>query len=130
MVVDDRSQVEGDIILRHADLARYLDDLDLDINLNKALAERVDLNQARVDSAIEAAKLCDKTDISLRNWLVGIGTDETAGDGAHETDAAPERVDCDDVSIRWQKGCSATVLIDPYQPCVSACVSLPSSTCA
>jgi hypothetical protein len=26
--------------------------------------------------------------------------------------------------------CIMIILIDPYQPCVSACVSLPSSTCA
>jgi hypothetical protein len=67
-------------------LAGDLHDLNLDINLNKSLGERVDLDQARVDGAREATELCDQADIALGDWLVRVRADDTAGNGAEEAE--------------------------------------------
>lgn len=55
LVVDDRGQVEGDIVLRHTDLAGHLDDLDFDIDGGKMLTQRVDLDKTRIDGPLEAS---------------------------------------------------------------------------
>ncbi len=98
VVVDDRGQVECDIVLGHADLTGNLDDLNLDIDLDESLGQRVDLDQTRVNGARELAELGDQADVSLRDRLVGVRADDTAGNGAHETNAVSERVDCASVS--------------------------------
>ena len=57
--------------------------LDLNINLNEAFAERIDLDKAGIDSAVETAKFGDQANITLRNRFVGVRADNTAGDGTH-----------------------------------------------
>ena len=99
VIVDDGSEIQGNVVLGHADLARHLDNLNLDIDLNEAFTERIDLDETWVDGAIEPTEFCDQTDVSLRHWLVRIGADETAGDGAHEADAATKGIDCENISI-------------------------------
>ena len=94
MIVDDRGQVECDIVLGHTDLTGHLNNLDLDIDLNESLRERVDLDQTGIDGAREATELGDQADVSLRDWLVGIRADNAAGNGAQETNAVSEGVDC------------------------------------
>lgn len=54
LVVDDGGQIEGDVILGHADLAGDFDDLDLHVDREEVLAEWVDLDQTGVDRAFEA----------------------------------------------------------------------------
>lgn len=93
VVVDDRGKMEGDIVLGHADLLGHLDDLDLDVDLDQALREGVNLDQARVDGLIELAKLGDESDISLVYVLVRIRADDAAWEGAQGTDTSAERVD-------------------------------------
>ena len=93
VVVDDRCEVERDIVLCHANLAWHLDDLDLDIDLNEALGERIDENETRVNGASELAELGDQADVSLRYWLVRVRADDAAGNGTEETDARSKRVD-------------------------------------
>ena len=61
----------------------HTNNLNLNINLDEAFAERVDLNKTRVDSAIETAKFGDQANITLRDRFVGVRTDDTAGDGTH-----------------------------------------------
>jgi hypothetical protein len=56
----------------------HTNDLNLDVNLDKAFAQRVDLDQSRVDGSIEATKLGDQADITLRHRLVWIWADDTA----------------------------------------------------
>ena len=65
VVVDDRCEVQGDVVLGHADLLRHLDDLDLDIYLDEFLGQRVDLDETGVDGAVEAAEFGDQTDVAL-----------------------------------------------------------------
>jgi hypothetical protein len=43
----------------------HTNNLNLDINLDKLLAERIDLDQTRIDRSVEATKLGDQTDIAL-----------------------------------------------------------------
>ena len=86
VVVDDGCEVQGDVVLGHADLLRHLDDLDLDVYLDEFLGQRVDLDETRVDGAVEAAEFGDETDVALGDWLVGVRADDAAGDGAAETD--------------------------------------------
>lgn len=94
VVVDDRGEVEGDVVLGHADLLGDLDDLNLDINLDEALRKRVDLDEARVNGLVETAELSDKTDIALVHVLVGVWTADATGNGADGTNNGAEAVDC------------------------------------
>lgn len=48
MVVDDGGQIQSDIVLCHTDLTRYLDYLDLDVDLDETLGEWVDLDQTGI----------------------------------------------------------------------------------
>lgn len=56
VVVDDGCEVQGDVVLGHADLLWHLDDLDLDVYLDEFLGQRVDLDETGVDGAVEAAE--------------------------------------------------------------------------
>lgn len=93
VVVDDRGQAQGDVVLGHADLLGDLCDLDLDVHLEEVLAERVDLDQTRVDGLVELAKLGDETDVALLDALERVGADDAAGNSAHGTDDGTESVD-------------------------------------
>jgi hypothetical protein len=46
-------------------LAGYLDDLNLDVDLDEALRERVDVDKTRVNGASEATELGDEPNITL-----------------------------------------------------------------
>jgi hypothetical protein len=63
----------------------HTNNLDLDVDLNKAFAERVDFHKTGVDSSIESSKLRNQTNITLRHWLVWIGADDAAGNGTKST---------------------------------------------
>jgi hypothetical protein len=93
VVVDDGGQVQGDVVLCHADLTRHFDDLDLNIDLDEALGKRVDLDETGVDSTREAAELGDQTNVALRDRLVGVGADDAARNGTAEADRVTKRVD-------------------------------------
>lgn len=54
LVVDDGGQGERDVVFGHADLARDLDDLNLDVNSFEVLTERVDLDETGVHGAFES----------------------------------------------------------------------------
>lgn len=94
MVVDDRGQVDGNIVLGHADLLGDLDDLDLDIDLDQAFAQRVNLHQAGVDCLVKSAKFGDETDVALINALVRVGAANAAGNGTDGADTGAKTVDC------------------------------------
>lgn len=85
--------MESNIVLGHADLLRDLHNLDLDINLDQLLAERIDLDKSRINSAIETSELGNESNVALIHWLIGIWTNDTAWNGSHATNAATERVD-------------------------------------
>lgn len=72
-------------------------DLDLDIHLDQLLRQWVDLHETRVHCAIEAAEFGDQPDVTLADWLVGVGAKDAEGDGAAETDAGTEGVDCEEL---------------------------------
>lgn len=93
VVVDDGGQLESDVVLGHANLLGHLGRLDLDVDLHQSLAERVDLDQTRVDSAVKLAELGDETDITLLDALVRVGAADAARDGTHGTNAGTEGVD-------------------------------------
>ena len=102
MVVDNRGELESNVVLGHADLLWHLDNLDLDVDLDEALREGVDLDKTWVDGAVEATKLGDETDVSLGDGLVWVWANDAARDGSEGTDAASERVDWGFVrSILW-----------------------------
>lgn len=75
-------------------MTRNLDDLNLDIDLDESLRQRVDLDQARIDGAGEATKLGDQAHIALRHRLVGVRATDTAWNSTEETDAGTEGIDC------------------------------------
>ena len=74
---------------------RRTNDLDLHIDLNQPLGQRVDLHETWVHCAIEAAEFGDQPDVTLADWLVWVGAEDAEGDGAAETDACTEGVDCE-----------------------------------
>lgn len=92
VVVDDRGQVDGDIVLGHACLPWHLDDLNLDVYLVEALRERVDLDQTRVDGLVELAELGDKTHVALGYLLVGIGAAKAARNSTECSDTSAQSV--------------------------------------
>lgn len=57
LVVDDGGEIESDIVLGHANLARHFDDLDLDIHGLETFADGVDLDETRVHGALEATSM-------------------------------------------------------------------------
>jgi hypothetical protein len=93
VVVDDGCEGEVDVVLGHADLLRYLDNLDLHIYLDQALGEWVNFDETGVHCSCESAELGDQTDLTLRDWLVRVGADDAAWDCAQCTDAAAKGVD-------------------------------------
>lgn len=93
LVVDDRGQVEGNVVLGHADLAGHFDNLDLHVDGGQVLAEGVDLDQTGVDGAFESTKLRYETDLTLVDRLEWVGAADTAGDGTAETDTISQVVD-------------------------------------
>jgi len=75
-------------------LLGHLDDLDLDIDLNERLAERVDLDEAGVDCLVEFAELGDEADISLPYALVGVRAAYAAWNRAEGSNNSTDAVDC------------------------------------
>ena len=65
----------------------HTNNLNLHIHLNQFLGQRVDLDQTGVDCAIEATEFGDETDVSLTDWLVGVGAHDTAWNGSAEPNA-------------------------------------------
>jgi hypothetical protein len=59
--------------------------LNLDINLNKTFAKRVDLDETRINSAIESTEFGDQTNVTLRDRFVWVRTADAAGEGAHSS---------------------------------------------
>lgn len=93
--------------------------LDFDVNLDKAFAERIDLDETRVDCAIKPTKLGDQTDITLRNRLVWIGADNAARDRSHGTDTVSKSGDYTIISLGSRSRCAqlgVDLLMLPYQP--------------
>jgi hypothetical protein len=93
-------------------LARYFDDLDLDIDCSEVLAERVDLNQAWIDRSLESegllvykkkkkgerrgdepSKSRNQSDSSLFDGLEGVRAADAAGDRSEETETFTHAVD-------------------------------------
>ena len=95
VVVDDRSQIESNIVFGHAHLSWYFDNLNLNVNLNKSFRQRIDVDKTRIDSSCEFPELRDQTNVTLADRLVWIGTDNAAGNGSCETNARSKSVDCD-----------------------------------
>ena len=73
--------------------------MDLDIDLNKAFRQGIDLDQTWIDSARKSTEAGDQANITLRDGLVGIRAADAAGNRAEETDAATKSADCLEVSV-------------------------------
>ena len=67
-------------------------DLDLDIDLDQAFGQRVDLDKTRVHSPCESSELGDEADVTLLDGLVGVRADDAARDGAEGSHDGSERV--------------------------------------
>lgn len=94
VIVDDRGQVQGDIVLGHADLLGDFNDLNLDIDLDNALRQRINFDQAWVNSLVEAAKFGDEADVALVDILVRVGAADATWNGAESTDEGSQTVNC------------------------------------
>lgn len=134
MIVNDRGEVEGDVILCHTDLSWHFDNLDLNIDLDEVLRE-IDLDQTRIDGAVEAPEFGDKADVSLGDRLVRIWADNAARNCTAKPKQSAEVVYYDDEMSILSRGFRARgseegLLIPPYQPCISASLSSPWRVCA
>lgn len=72
VVVDNTGELESDVVLGHADLLGNFHNLNLDIDLDEALGERVDLDETWVNGAVETTELGDETNVALRDRLVWV----------------------------------------------------------
>lgn len=93
VVVDDGGEAEGDVVFGHANLLWDFGDLNLDIDLDEVLAERVDLDKTGVDGPVELSKLGDETNVTLLDSLKRVGTADAAGDSSHGTHAGTKSID-------------------------------------
>jgi hypothetical protein len=98
VVVDDRRQVYGDIVLRHANLSRHLDNLNPDIYSRQMFAEGVDFHETGVHCAFETTKLRHQANLALVNWLEGIRAAEATGDSTAKPNNLTQSVDWTDSS--------------------------------
>ena len=64
----------------------HTDELDLDVDLNKFLRQRIDSDKTRVLCAVEAAKFGDQANLSLTNSFVRVGADDAARNSATGAD--------------------------------------------
>ena len=64
----------------------HTNDLNLDIDLNEALAKRIDLDKTWINGTIESTELGHQTNITLRDGLVGVGADDAARNSSHIAD--------------------------------------------
>ena len=95
----------------------HTNNLNLDIHLDQFLGQRVNLDETRVDRAVEATEFGDQTDVSLTDWLVRIGAYDTAWDGSTETNTRTQIIDYHiSALVSWCYRSKTNVLIDPYQP--------------
>jgi hypothetical protein len=86
------------------------DNLDLDIDLDEALAERIDLDETGINSSVKTTEFRDEADVSLRDGLVWIRADDTAWNRAHSTDTASQTIDYDMLeSCKIAQGPSASL---------------------
>lgn len=75
------------------DWCERTDNLNLHIDLNEALAQRVDLDQTRVHGARKATELCHQANISLVDRLIRVWADDAAGNGSEGSDTGAQAVD-------------------------------------
>jgi len=67
--VQDRVDLDVDIVLGHDDLLRDICDLDLHVDSDQFLGDRVDLGQTGINDLVELAKASDQAHVALRYSL-------------------------------------------------------------
>lgn len=92
VVVDDRGEVDTDVVFGHADLLGDFDDLDLDVDLDEVLGQGVDFDETGVDSLVELAELGDETDVALADGFVWVGAADAAWDCTEGADESTDAV--------------------------------------
>jgi len=92
VVVDDRGEPEGNVVLGHADLLRNLDELHLDINLDESFREWVDFDKTRVHCTRKATEPGYQANVALADGLVRVWTDDAAWDGTASTDDVAQSI--------------------------------------
>jgi len=92
VIVDNGGDLQGDVVFGHDGLEGDLDDLDLDVHGDEALAEGVDLDEAWIDGLVEAAEFGDQADAALLDCFVGVRAADAAWDRAEGADYDAEGV--------------------------------------
>ena len=93
IVVNDGGEIDGDVILCHTDLLGNFHNLDLYVDFGETFAEWVDAREAWVDGASKAAEFGDQAHVALFDGLVGVGTNNAAGNCAAKANDRAEGVD-------------------------------------
>lgn len=65
VVVDDRGDVDVDVVFGHTYLRRNFDDGNLDVDLLQFLGQRIDFAQTRVDSTVVFSEFQDETGLTF-----------------------------------------------------------------
>lgn len=73
---------------------KHTNNLNLHIDLNKTFAERINLDQTRINCTIEATKFGNKTNVTLRYGLIWIWADDTTRDSTASTNTWTESINC------------------------------------
>ncbi len=82
-----------DIVAGHACLLGNLDDLDLDVDLNEALAERVHLDETGIHGLVELAEFGDQANVALLYALIRVGAADAARHGAESANQSAQAID-------------------------------------
>lgn len=77
MIVNDGGELNSDVVLSHTDLLWDLADLNLDVDLNEFLRQRVNLDKTWVNGAVEAAEFSNQAHVSLGDGFVRVRTADT-----------------------------------------------------
>ena len=114
------------VVFRGQEDCSHTNDLDPDIDGDKVLGERIDLDQTRIDCAIESSEFGHETNISLVDWLVRVRADDAARDSPKKTDGAPESVDCESISVSARE---VEVLVARLTHCAVPAVAISIVCC-
>jgi hypothetical protein len=97
--------------------------------LDKLFAQRINLDQTWINSAIEATKLCNQTDITLRNRSVWVGANDAARNSSESTNTCTKSIHCELLELEIGTNQRSNVLMLPYQPWPPWSLS-PTRVCA
>jgi len=73
---------------------QHTNNLNLDIDLDELLRQRIDLDETRIDSSIKSSKFRDQAHVALADRAVRVGAANATGNSTEASDDRTKRIDC------------------------------------